>query len=94
MTKRGEKQNEGWKKEKKERTWGIAPVIWEECTRGHILNSTAVAWLMLNSLTLFFPPLCEKLPILLNTSLVQEITYKCAIHWKTAEAEDKEAGVA
>lgn len=28
---------------------GIAPVIWEECTRGHILNSAAVAWLMFNS---------------------------------------------
>lgn len=31
------------KEEGKRKTWGIAPVIWEECTRGHIPVSTAVA---------------------------------------------------
>lgn len=33
----------------KDRTWGIAAVIGEERTRGHILNSTVVAWLLFNS---------------------------------------------
>lgn len=47
------RQEENWKREeigeKKDRTWGITPVIGEECTRGHILNSTAVPWLMFTS---------------------------------------------
>lgn len=45
-----QRRKEGRKKEGKRRMRGIAPVIWEECTRGHILLSTAVAWLVLHSL--------------------------------------------
>lgn len=89
MTKRGEKQNEGRKKEKKGH--GGLHQLFEKNAQ-EVTFLTPLLWL--DSCSTLSPPPCEKLPILLNTSLVQEITYKCAIHWKTAEAEDKEAGVA
>lgn len=48
-----ETRDKNWNREEigemKDRTWGIAPVFGEECTRGHIPHSAAVARLMFHS---------------------------------------------
>lgn len=76
MAKRGEKQKEEGRKRKEGGGGDCTSYLREECTRGHILHSTALACPMFNSLALL---LC-KTAILLNTPLVQHITYKHLIH--------------
>lgn len=53
MTKRGERQKRKGEKGKKEGRGGYTSYLREECTRGHILHSTAVACPMFNSLPHF-----------------------------------------